>query len=58
MTVQDLIDKLSKINPDIECFTLDDNAQWCAIIDVWGESGDARDFAYFEIKSLDQAELN
>lgn len=53
MTVKELIEKLSKLDPEIECLTLDDNGDWCKIVDAWGESdpsmSDIKDFAYVEI---------
>lgn len=58
MTVKELIEKLSKLDPDIECFTLDSIAHWCKIVDAWGESDDGKDFAYIEINSLGPVELN
>lgn len=58
MTVKEMLEKLSKLDPDLECSTLDSNAHWCRIIDVWGELDDARNFAYFEISSLGPAELS
>lgn len=57
MTVKEMLEKLSKLDPDLECFALDSNANWCRIIDVWGELDDERNLAYFEISSLGLAEL-
>lgn len=52
MTVKELIEKLSKLDPDIECFTLDSNAHWCKIVDAWIESDNEKDFAYIETLGL------
>jgi hypothetical protein len=56
MTVKELIEKLSKLDPDIECFTLDSSAHWCKIVDACGESDHEKNFAYIE--TLYQVELN
>ena len=52
MTVKELIEKLSKLDPDLECFMLDGNAQWCKIVDVWREYNEStsciKNFAYLE----------
>lgn len=58
MTVKELMEKLSKLDPDIECFTLDSSTHWCEIVDAWGESDHEKDFAYIEINSLGPVELN
>ena len=56
MTVKELIEKLSKLDPDLECFTLDSSAHWCKIVDAYGESDHEKNFAYIE--TLYQVELN
>ena len=60
MTVKELIEKLSKLDPDLECFTLDGDGEWCKIVDAWSESdhsmSDVKDFAYIE--TLGPVELN
>lgn len=48
MTVKELIEKLSKLDPDLECFTIDSDGEWCRIVDAWGEFGNTKDFAYLE----------
>ena len=52
MKVKELIEKLSKLDSEIECFTLDGNGDWCKIVDAWSESDDSvsgiKDFAYIE----------
>ena len=58
MTVKELIEKLSKLDPDIECLTIDSDGGWCKIVDAWGESDHDKDFAYIEINSLGPVELN
>lgn len=57
MTVKELIEKLSKLDPDIECFTVDSNSHWCKIIDAWNESDEEKEYAYIELQSLGPAEL-
>lgn len=61
MTVKELIEKLSKLDPNIECFTVDSNEHLCEIVDAWSESdhtiSDVKDFAYIEINSLGPVEL-
>ena len=57
MTVKELIEKLSKLDPDIECFTVDSNEHLCKIIDAWSESNNAKEFAYIEINSIGPVEL-
>lgn len=52
MTVKELIEKLSKLDPEIECLTLDSDGEWCKIVDAWNESDHSmldEDFAYIEI---------
>lgn len=53
MTVKELIEKLSKLDPESECLTLDSDGEWCKIVDAWSESdssmSDIKDFAYIEI---------
>ena len=56
MTVKELIEKLSKLDPELECFTLDSDGDWCRVVDVWSESDDTKDFVYIEI--LGPVELN
>lgn len=58
MTVKELIEKLSKLNPDLECFTVDSNDHWCKFIDAMSDGDDKGDFAFIEIYSLGPAELN
>lgn len=51
MKVKDLIEKLSKLDPELECFTIDVNGEWNALADVWFESDstiDHKGIAYFE----------
>lgn len=55
MTVKELIEKLSKLDPELECFTLDSDSNWFRVVDAWCES-DTKDFAYIEI--LGPVELN
>lgn len=57
MTVKELIEKLSKLDPNIECFTVDSNANLYEIIDAWSESDDTRSFAHIELNSLGPVEL-
>jgi hypothetical protein len=55
MKVKELIEKLSKLDPDIECVALDSSAEWCTVVDAWSESDDTDDtknFAYIELYSL------
>jgi hypothetical protein len=56
MTVKELIEKLSKLDPELECFTLDCDAVWCRVVDAWCESDDSKDFVYIE--TLGPVELN
>lgn len=58
MTVKELIEKLSKLDPDLECFTVDGLDHWCEIIDAWSESDDTKEVAYIELNSLGPVELN
>lgn len=58
MTVQELIKKLSKLDPGLECFTVDSQYHWCEIIDAWSESDDTKEVAYIELSSLGPVELN
>jgi hypothetical protein len=57
MTVKELMEKLSKLDPNIECFTIDDNEHLCEIVDACVESNDAKEFAYIEINSIGPVEL-
>lgn len=63
MKVKELIEKLSKLDPDIECVTLDSDAQWCKIVDAWSEfndpmsESDTKDFAYIELCSLENNDI-
>lgn len=57
MTVKELIEKLSKLDPDLECFTVDSNEHLCKFVDAWGEFNDSKEFAYIEIYSVGPAEL-
>jgi hypothetical protein len=60
MTVKELIEKLSKLAPDLECITLDSDGCWCRIVDAWCESdpstSNIKDFAYIE--TFGPVELN
>lgn len=66
MTVKELIEKLSKLDPDLECFTLDCDAAWCRVVDAWCESdpstSNIKDFAHKKdfvyIETLGPVELN
>lgn len=57
MTVKELIEKLSKLDPDIECFTVDSNEHLCKFVDVWRESNNTEEFAYLETNSVGPVEL-
>lgn len=60
MKVKELIEKLLKLDPEIECFTLDCNGDWFKIVDAWSESDDSvsgiKEFAYIE--TLGPADIN
>jgi hypothetical protein len=51
MKVKELIEKLSKLDPELYCFTLDSNAEYNRIVDVWLEqaaTANGEDIAYVE----------
>ena len=46
--VKDLIEKLNKLNPELECYTIDCNGEWQTIGDAWIEQINQKDIAYLE----------
>lgn len=48
MKVKELIEKLSKLNPELECYTIDYSAEWQTIDDAWLEQANQKDIAYLE----------
>lgn len=51
MKVKELIEQLSKLDPELECYTLDSRSEWNCISQVWSEPDmtiDHKAIAYFE----------
>lgn len=51
MKVKELIEQRSKLDPELECYTLDSRSEWNCISQVWSEPDmtiDHKAIAYFE----------